>query len=158
MAVIEDTPLVDSELLETELVDAEPVAPEPVEARDEPSERAAYSIAEVAERMQLNPHTLRYYERVGLLRVERDGGGRRVYREENLARIKFISCLRATGLPIRDLQAYFAMVDAGTHTEADRLELLERHRENVLAQMADIRESLAAIDFKIEMYGGRPHS
>lgn len=159
MAVIDDPALDESAMGETALVGTELVTGgDTLEGLSAATvaPRPAYSIAEVAERMQLNPHTLRYYERVGLLDIERDHGGRRIYRDEDLGRIKFITCLRATGLPIRELQAYFTMVDAGTQTEADRLDLLERHRENVLAQLDDIRESLAAIDFKIEMYGGSP--
>lgn len=121
-----------------------------------PSAPAAptFTIAEAAERMGVNPHTLRYYERVGLLSVGRDGGGRRVYDENDLSRIRFISCLRSTNLPIRQLQRYFDMVDEGPETEGDRLGLLEEHRENVLAQLADIQQALAAIEFKIEIYGG----
>lgn len=113
-----------------------------------------YTIAEAADRMGLNPHTLRYYERVGLLEVPRDDGGRRVYGANDLARVKFISCLRATSLPIRQLQRYFDLVDAGPHTEAERLALLQEHRENVLAQIADMHDALAAIEFKIDLYGG----
>lgn len=115
---------------------------------------ATYTIAEVAERMGMSPHTLRYYERVGLLEVPRDSGGRREYRSDDLNRIRFITCLRATSLPIRQLQRYFDLADAGPHTEAERLTLLKEHRENVLAQLSDMQDALAAIEFKIDIYGG----
>jgi DNA-binding transcriptional MerR regulator len=116
--------------------------------------QVTYSIAEVAELMGVSPHTLRYYERVGLLEVERDSGGRRAYRAADVGRVKFITCLRSTSLPIRQLQQYFDMVDAGSDTQSERLALLQDHRTNVLAQIADMHDALATIEFKIEMYGG----
>lgn len=114
-----------------------------------------YSIAEVAERVGVTAHTLRYYERVGLLEVARDGGGRRAYRDSDLGRIIFITRLRSTRLPISELQRYFELVDAGPDTEPERLALLERHRDEVRRQLGEVEAALAAIEFKIDLYGGR---
>lgn len=67
----------------------------------------SYSIAEVADRTGLTAHTLRYYERDDLLLrpVARDSGGRRVYDDEDLGWIRMLTCLRATGMPIREITA-----------------------------------------------------
>jgi DNA-binding transcriptional MerR regulator len=137
------------------LVDPAPAAPSAatVEPQSE-TPSAGYSIAEVAERVGVTAHTLRYYERIGLLAVDRDAGGRRVYREHDVARLTFITRLRSTNLPIGAVQRYFELADAGPHTEPDRLALLERHRDNVRRQLAEIQEALAVIEFKIELYGG----
>lgn len=126
--------------------------PAPAEAA--PGEDVALSIAEVAERTGVTAHTLRYYERIGLLSVPRDEAGRRVYTQAELARVVFISRLRLTAMPIRDIQAYFRLVAAGPGNEDQRLALLERHRDQVKARLAELESALAVVEFKIATYGG----
>jgi DNA-binding transcriptional MerR regulator len=111
-------------------------------------------IAEAAERTGITAHTLRYYERIGLLDVPRDHAGRRWYTEAELARVVFITRLRLTAMPIRDVQAYFRLVDAGPGNEAERLALLERHRGQVKDRLVELQAALGVIDFKIATYGG----
>ena len=102
------------------------------------------TISEVAERTGLTRHTLRYYERDGLmLDVGRAGSGHRRYSAHDLGWIELISKLRATGMPIREVRHYAELVRAGDGNEDERLALLRAHRERVLAQLD---ESLAAVD------------
>jgi DNA-binding transcriptional MerR regulator len=114
----------------------------------------ALSIAEVAERTGVTAHTLRYYERIGLVSVPRDGAGRRVYTADEVARVLFITRLRLTAMPIREIQAYFRLVAEGPGTEPQRLALLERHRADVQARMRELQSALEAIEYKIAVYGG----
>ena len=111
------------------------------------------TISEAAEAAGVSAHTLRYYERAGLVEpVERAGSGHRRYGEDDLARIRFIGYLRQTGMPIRRIREYFELVRAGEKTLPRRLELLERHRETVLAGLDEAHRNLAAIDKKIQRY------
>ncbi|HZA00137.1 MAG TPA: MerR family transcriptional regulator [Acidimicrobiales bacterium] len=112
------------------------------------------SIAEVAEQTGVSAHTLRYYERIGLLEVPRDHAGRRRYTNVELARLVFITRLRLTAMPIRDIQAYFRLVDEGPGNESERLALLERHRNQVKIRLTALQAALDVIDFKIATYGG----
>lgn len=114
----------------------------------------AYSIAEVAERTDLTAHTLRYYERDDLLLrpVARDSGGRRSYDEDDVRWIVMLSCLRGTGMPIRDIRRYADLVRADDGNEDERLALLTAHRQGVLAQLAEITAHLGAIEGKIALY------
>jgi DNA-binding transcriptional MerR regulator len=112
------------------------------------------AIADVADRLGLSAHTLRYYERIGLLSVGRDAGGRRRYGPEDIARLIFITKLRLTDMPIGRIQDYFALVAAGPHTEPQRLALLEEHRDNIRARLAGLEDALATIEYKITTYGG----
>lgn len=113
------------------------------------------TIAEVAERTGIGVHALRYYERVGLLDVPRDDAGRRQYGQVEVGRVVFISYLRATGMPIRDLQAYFALVADGPGNERARLAIMQRHRDDVVSQLAAAQTALTLIEAKIAMYGAR---
>jgi DNA-binding transcriptional MerR regulator len=114
------------------------------------------TIAEAAERTGLTAHTLRYYERDGLMRtaVRRSASGHRAYDEADLTWITLIAKLRATGMPIRDVKQYAALVRAGAGNEVERLELLKAHRRRVLQQLDEVRSHLGAIDHKIDLYEG----
>ncbi|MFE6509827.1 MerR family transcriptional regulator [Nocardioides sp. NPDC057767] len=111
------------------------------------------SIAEVAERTGLTAHTLRYYERDGLmLGVGRNGSGHRAYTEDDLGWITLITRLRSTGMPIREIRRYAELVRSGVGNEADRLALLRAHRDRVRAQLAETARHLEAIEFKVDYY------
>jgi DNA-binding transcriptional MerR regulator len=117
---------------------------------------AALSISEAAEKSGLSAHTLRYWERAGLLEpVSRNGSGHRRYAEEDLERIKFLSKLRATGMPIRRVRRYAELLKRGDDTNQERLELLEAHRRAVLAQLEETAGHLELIDWKINLYRER---
>ena len=117
----------------------------------------AFTIAEAAERTGLTTDTLRYYERDGLLLgpVRRSSSGHRRYAAADLAWITLITRLRATGMPIRDVRRYAELVRDGDGNEADRLDLLHAHREQVLAQLAEVTAHLEAINLKIGVYEER---
>jgi DNA-binding transcriptional MerR regulator len=117
----------------------------------------ALTIAEAAARTGLTAHTLRYYERDGLLlaSVGRAGSGHRRYTERDLTWIQMLTRLRATGMPIADVRRYAALVRAGDGNEAERLELLVAHRARVEEQLAHVTAHLRAIDHKIGIYEGK---
>ncbi|GHS86152.1 MerR family transcriptional regulator [Actinomycetota bacterium] len=114
------------------------------------------SIAEAAEVTGLTAHTLRYYERDGLLldAVDRATSGHRRYTEQDLSWIVLITKLRSTGMPIREVRAYAALVREGDGNEQARLDLLRRHRDRVLVQLDEVRAHLGAIQRKIDVYEG----
>ena len=130
------------------------VKPKPVSKR--PLPRAGLSIAEVARRTGVSVHTLRYYERAGLVitTVHRNHSGRRRYQAEDLKWISICTKLRATGMP-RTIKRYAQLVSAGPGNEAERLALLEAHRAEVTAKLAELQENLKLIDHKIDVYQGR---
>ena len=112
------------------------------------------SIAESAARTGLSADTLRYYERDGLLltAVTRSRTGHRRYAESDLSWIEMVTCLRATGMRIRDVRRYAELVREDHGNEQDRLDLLQAHRSSVLAQLAEVTAHLGAIDRKIGIY------
>ncbi|RNL62994.1 MerR family transcriptional regulator [Nocardioides marmoriginsengisoli] len=115
------------------------------------------TIAEAAAQTGLTAHTLRYYERDGLMLAapERAASGHRRYSERDLTWIELINRLRSTGMPIRDVRRYAGLVRDGDGNEAERLALLKAHRERVEAQLAEVTGHLRAIDHKIGIYEGK---
>ena len=118
--------------------------------------RRTLSVSEAAEASGLSAHTLRYYERAGLLDpIIRNGSGHRRYRESDLALIEFLTKLRATGMPIREVRRYAQLLKGGDATNEERLALLEAHREAVLAELEATARNLELIDWKINFYKER---
>jgi DNA-binding transcriptional MerR regulator len=119
-----------------------------------PSETATeLTIAEAAEAAGLSVHTVRYYERAGLLTpIERNGSGHRRFTEQDVEWLVVCTKLRATGMPIRRVREYAELVRDGEGNEAERLALLEAHRADVLERLAEVQRNLELIDYKIELY------
>ena len=115
------------------------------------------TIAEAAEQTGLTTHTLRYYERDGLMlaNVDRSSSGHRRYSDHDLTWIEMITRLRSTGMPMRDVRRYAALVRDGDGNEAERLDLLKAHRERVERQLSEATGHLRAIDHKIGLYEGK---
>ncbi|WP_327091077.1 MerR family transcriptional regulator [Nonomuraea sp. NBC_01738] len=113
------------------------------------------SIAEVADLLDVSAHTLRYYERAGLVEVERDASGHRVYDADAVRRLVFLTRMRLSGMPMRDLQHYIALVDGGEGTVPERLDMLVEHRDTIRRRIRELNLSLIATEYKIATYGGR---
>jgi DNA-binding transcriptional MerR regulator len=112
------------------------------------------SIGEVARRTGLSVHTLRLYERAGVLAgpVRRDSAGRRVYTEWDVAWLGNCVLFRASGMPLAVLAELARLVGEGSGNEAARLELLRAHRERIGEQMTRLTDCLALIDTKVTAY------
>ncbi|HSM80279.1 MAG TPA: MerR family transcriptional regulator [Nodosilinea sp.] len=112
------------------------------------------TIQQVAAATGLSVHTLRYYERCDLIApIGRSASGHRRYSANDLRWIEFLNKLRLTGMPIRQMQQYAELVrsqpNSGFHS---RRQILVAHREAVLAQIQQLQDNLAVIDWKIQHY------
>jgi DNA-binding transcriptional MerR regulator len=111
------------------------------------------TIQEVSEATGLSAHTLRYYERIGLIHpIEREENTRRLYTEEDIGWIDFLLKLRATGMSIKEMQTYAELQRQGDATLPKRVEMLKSLRQNVEARMSELNEHLKLICYKIEIY------
>lgn len=114
---------------------------------------AVLTIQEAASETGLSEHTLRYYERIGLIEgVDRAKNGHRRYTEQDLGWIEFLKCLRNTGMPVAQMLAFSELARSGDHTIDARLELLNAHRSAVLQEIEELHQHLAKIEHKIDFY------
>lgn len=114
-----------------------------------------YSIDEAAARTGLTKHTLRYYEREGLLPpIAKASSGHRRYTDDDIGWVKFLQLLRATGMPIREAKEFVTLTWAGDHTIPERVDVLTGYRAALVERMAQDVEHLAALNRKIEFYSG----
>jgi len=107
----------------------------------------------MADQTGVNIDTLRYYEREGLINtVERSSSGHRRYSADDVLWVQVLRCLRDTGMSIEQLRQYCKLGEQGDHTQPERMELLQQHRDTVLIQIEQLRKSIELIDHKIDFY------
>ena len=114
---------------------------------------AGFTIRNMAERCGMTAHTLRYYERVGLIQpVGRARNGHRRYSEADEAWLHFLHCMRATSMPIREMQRYAQLRELGDSTSLERRKILEDHQAGIAAQIAALQQAHALLTHKIANY------
>lgn len=110
--------------------------------------------------MGLSAHTLRYYERIGLMPfvTRSDSSGHRRYTERDLEVLEFLKRLRATGMSIQQMQRYVTLALQGDSTVGERRELLVTHEARVREQLAELQTTLGLIEGKLERYEQLSHT
>ena len=112
-----------------------------------------YSIREVSKKTGLTAHTLRYYEKEGLLSgVERTQGGFRQYTDEDLEALGLICCLKNTGMSLQEIARFVQLTQAGEYTLRERVNMLTEHRENVIARIAEMQKHLEKVTWKVSYF------
>ncbi len=113
------------------------------------------TIQQMVQLTGLSAHTLRYYERAGLMQQHvgrNDTNGYRYYTQKDVNWISFIKRLRSTGMPIRDILRYTELVRQGEHTISERLDLLKQHQSRIEEHLRETEQHLTAITAKIAHY------
>jgi DNA-binding transcriptional MerR regulator len=114
---------------------------------------SGFTIRSMADRCGMTAHTLRYYERVGLIQpVGRARNGHRRYTEADAAWLNFLHCMRATNMPIREMQRYAALREMGDETSEQRRQLLEDHQATIAAQIEALQKAHGLLTHKIANY------
>ncbi len=112
-----------------------------------------YSIQDVSKRTGLSAHTLRYYEKEGLLsHVDRSAGGFRQYTDEDMEALGLICCLKNTGMPLQEIARFVALTHEGDQTLKERVELLRDHRENVISRIGEMQKYLEKVTWKLNYF------
>ncbi|KPI03214.1 transcriptional regulator, MerR family [Actinobacteria bacterium OK074] len=118
-----------------------------------PNGQDHYTISEVVAFSGLTAHTLRWYERIGLMSdVDRSHTGQRRYSNKDLDWLAFVGKLRLTGMPVADMVRYAELTREGDHTFPERHALLEATRRDVLARITELNDTLAVLDHKLKFY------
>jgi DNA-binding transcriptional MerR regulator len=114
---------------------------------------SSLTIKEVAAETGLTAYTLRYYERIGLIApIKRAPSGQRRYAASDMDWLKFLLRLRATNMPIAQMQAFALLRAKGNSTAAKRREILEQHLQKVNADMQELRRCAKVLQEKVQHY------
>lgn len=112
-----------------------------------------YSIGQVAAKTGLTVHTLRYYEKEGLLPfVRKSNSGLRMFSDNDLGWLSIIECLKETGMPLKGIKQYIDWFREGDSTLPQRLEMFKQQQLKILTQIEQFQKYLQKIDYKVRIY------
>ncbi len=112
-----------------------------------------YSIGQAAEKTGLSPHTLRYYEKEGLLPfLQKSASGLRVFSQNDLNWLAMIECLKETGMPIKGIKQYIDWFIEGDNTLPQRLDMFKLQEKKIKEQLTQLQKNLDKIRYKIKLY------
>ncbi len=118
-----------------------------------------YSIQDVSKKTGLSAHTLRYYEKEGLLsHVDRSPGGFRQYTDEDMEALGLICCLKNTGMSLQEITRFVSLTHEGDQTLKERVELLREHRENVIRRIQEMQKYLEKVTWKLNYFSEKLHA
>lgn len=113
----------------------------------------SYTIKEVAQKYNLSPHTLRYYEKEGLLPfIERNEQGNRIFKDTDLEWLNLICCLRNTHMPISKIKEYVNLCIEGPETICQREDILLKHKKHIEDEIKNFNSYLEIVNNKINSY------
>lgn len=112
-----------------------------------------YTIKQASEKLNLTVHTLRFYDKEGLLPfVQRNNSGNRIFTESDVEWLLLICCLKNTGMPLKQIKKYIQWCFAGETTLENRRKMLIEHRQEVIKQISELQHNLETINYKISHY------
>ena len=112
-----------------------------------------YTVCEVAKRLGLSPHTIRFYGKEGLLDfVERDQNGNRIFKESDFERLFIIASLKRAGMTIKQIRTFTRLCDQGDSTIAQRLQIILDQRDAVEEQITELQDALDVLKYKTWLY------
>ena len=112
-----------------------------------------YTIGDAAKKLGIQPSTLRYYDKEGLLpHMERSDGGIRMFNEDDFEWFRFIERLKRSGMPIKEIKHFVDLYEQGDNTIEERRNLVHSRKEAIESQIADLQEALDFITYKCWFY------
>lgn len=113
-----------------------------------------YTIKDVAERTGMSPHTIRFYDKEGLLTfVKRSPSGIRLFSEDDFEPLYTIHCLKRSGMPLKKIKVFMELYLQGNKTIHERKEIFEQHRLDIMAKIDELQEMLDIINYKCWYFG-----
>lgn len=112
-----------------------------------------YTVCEVAKRLDMSPHTIRFYGKEGLLTfVDRDQNGNRIFKESDFERLFIIASLKRAGMTIKQIREFTVLCDEGDSTISQRLKIIRDQRESVEEQITELQDALDVLKYKTWLY------
>ena len=107
-----------------------------------------HSIKEVADMMNVEPSTLRYYDSMGLLPGVKRVNGRRVFEDKDFKWLRVLNCMKKINMPIDKIRSYVELAEKGDSTLQDRFDMILEQKEIVLGQIAKLKDCLKEFEYK----------
>jgi len=111
------------------------------------------NVSEFSQRVGITPHTVRYYDKLGLIgKVRRLSNGHRTFSEKDIKWVEFVQRLKDTGMPLEKILEYAKLREQGKETLAARKELLITHSLELKKSIFIQQNNLKKLNDKIALY------
>ncbi len=111
------------------------------------------NIKELAEVSGFSAHTLRYYEKIGLIfNVQRDSSGHRNYSARNIEWINLLKKLKSTGMTLSNIKKMACLIKRGDSSIPERQKMFKMHKKKIESDLADLESCLKIINIKLKKY------
>lgn len=111
-----------------------------------------YSISEIAQMMGVSVHTLRFYDKEGLLPFLKRVNGRRVFQDSDLEWLRILTCLKNTGMPLKEIRRYMELCQLGDDSLPERQQIILKQKSFIEDQIRFLGENLKVIEHKVRYY------
>ncbi|MFD0677156.1 MULTISPECIES: MerR family transcriptional regulator [unclassified Paenibacillus] len=112
-----------------------------------------FTIKEASEKLNCPAHTIRFYDKEGLLpNIRRDDNGNRLFDKRDLDWIRLMTCFRATGMSIAGIREIVELAKQGEKTIAQRRAILEAHQAEIVKKQQVLNDAFEAVSQKLEVY------
>lgn len=113
----------------------------------------SYTVKNISEKTGISAHTLRYYEKEGLLTdISRTKGGIRYYTDRDLEVLDLICCLKNTGMPLKEIKSFVQLSKHGNSTLKERCSILKDHQKNMISQIEEMKLYLEKVTWKLNYF------
>lgn len=111
-----------------------------------------YTISEIAEKMNVSAHTIRFYDKEGLLPFVKRVNGRRVFKDTDFAWLRILNCLKNTGMPLKEIRRYMQLCQLGDASLPDRQKIILKQKESLEEQIRFLQYNLKELEYKVWYY------
>lgn len=112
-----------------------------------------FEISEVTEVTKLSQYTLRYYEKIGLIKdIKRNSVGKRLYSEDDIRWLEFLKRLRTAGMNISQMKEYADLRNIGDETITERKNILKQHLNTIEKEIEKLLDVKVYVEKKIDIY------
>lgn len=112
-----------------------------------------YTIKDVAEKMDISEHTLRFWAKSGFFPfVKRNQNNIRQFSDNDLEWVKIVKCLRSVGTENKAIKRYIDLCIVGDSTIEERYKIILGTKEKALMQMDELKKQLAILEYKENFY------
>jgi len=117
-------------------------------------------IGELSQRTGLSAHTLRYYEKHGLINAStRNEAGYRFYNDSDIRRVQFVQTARNTGFSLDDIgQLLSIRVDKQSHSCQEVTDITQKKLDQVNAKLAELHSMRETLELLLESCCGGPEN
>ena len=112
-----------------------------------------YTIKEVADKMEISEHTLRFWAKSGFFPfLKRNHNNIRLFSDSDLDWVKIVKCLRSVGTENKAIKKYIDLCIIGDSTIPERYEIIKTTKNKALQQMEELKKQLEILDYKENFY------